>query len=188
MVRLPAAAAAMMAPRVSPAFQNLPRQAVAPPSVEDVKRHLYGSVEKFDAANQASIAEAQQRSNELTEKTYSTPAYQPPVHSTLAPADLEPPRPVAQPTDYLEPVEEGGDADEIEDAAEYGEEEAFEGWNIGLGERIVGVTDNLRRSVPVFHIRRRQATEDRITRRRKAPKVRRREILRRREDLPLRRR
>lgn len=152
-----------LAPQPSARFQNLPREVRMPPSVEDVKRHLYGSVEKFDAANKASIDEARQRQAEMTRIPPATTRALPPVH--LTPEDMEPATPTASPTEDFVAVEEGSDADMIEEAAENGEPESFEGWNLGFDERIVGVTDRLRRQVPVMHMRRRRNQEVRTVRR-----------------------
>lgn len=154
-----------MAPQPAARFQNLPREVRMPPSVEDVKRHLYGSVAKFDAANQASIDEARQRAEEMTRVAPATTRTLPPVG--LTPEDVLPPNVQQSPREDFVEVEEGGDADAIEEAAENGEPESFEGWRIGMQERIVGVTDRLRREVPALHVRRERSMRERAIRRRK---------------------
>jgi len=142
------------------------------PSNEDVLRHVYGSVEKGIAAQQASIDEARQRQAELMSKAVVTPPVQPPTPAieTAPPMDYtrDSMPPVFRPG-MLEPTpedEQETDGEVIEEVAE-GEDEGdaeFSGWGCGMGERPVGVTFTRREVERMGDVRRRQKRRARIAR------------------------
>lgn len=127
------------------------------PSNEDVLRHVFGSVEKGQAAQAASIAEARQRESEQAERV-PRGAQAPSEPSMLAPHDVRPSYEAPSPIEAVEYEDEESDGEVIEEIAE-GEEEGdseFSGWGIGLGERPVGVAFTRREVARMDHVRRRQ--------------------------------
>jgi len=127
------------------------------PSNADVLKAVYGSVAKGQAAQAASIAEARQRESEQIAQDHiprGRPA--PPEPPMLSPRDME--LDVPDEPALVTVEEEESDGEVIEEIAE-GDEEgdyAFAGWNIGMGERPVGVAFTRREVARMGDIRRRQ--------------------------------
>lgn len=135
------------------------------PSNEDVLKAVFGSVAKGQAAQAASIVEAQQRSSEQTAKDYG-PGGIYGLRSTLAPAEPPMLSPVDSRPAYSEPSpieaveyeDEESDGEVIEDIVEGDEigDSEFSGWGCGMGERPVGVAFTRREVARMDHVRKGQ--------------------------------